>query len=270
MSRPCGGRVRAPNRITRAELDKLSKHIPGYKKMNMDELCKKLKKSGRSTPKRQSTPKRRSTPKCRSTPKRKPKPKVKASPKRRSTPKRKPKPKVKASPPRMVSGDSFVSVRRKKSEKSKFNFNYEIDGKKDHIECYYTLGTGGYGNVYFCESNVYGDVAVKIFHSKSKRVLKEIERELYFLRKTVPYRILASGKGKEGKVKDKVFIVAELLDGRDLRTIYKGLTNQDLINMSKDVLKTLHKAHNLGIVHMDIKPENIVYDKKQKKYILID
>jgi serine/threonine-protein kinase len=58
-----------------------------------------------------------------------------------------------------------------------------------------------------------------------------------------------------------LFLVMELLEGIDLATMLSAHPNQPLdwcIEVMKEVLAALEEAHAQGVVHRDVKPENIV------------
>ncbi len=48
------------------------------------------------------------------------------------------------------------------------------------------------------------------------------------------------------------------------------ITVGECIRISKSVLSALAEAHKLGVVHGDIKPANIMYDSREKTYIITD
>jgi len=48
-------------------------------------------------------------------------------------------------------------------------------------------------------------------------------------------------------------------------------SNETIINITKQLLKTLHNVHKIGIIHTDIKPSNILWEnKREEKVILCD
>lgn len=50
----------------------------------------------------------------------------------------------------------------------------------------------------------------------------------------------------------------------------KDLSENDCKNIAFQLLKIIKKLHKLNIIHGDIKPENIIYNNKNKKITLID
>ena len=80
------------------------------------------------------------------------------------------------------------------------------------------------------------------------------------------------------------FIVAIRVDGKiydylncvnmpeyiPVREHMKKFEEAEVLKMSKDILECLKKAHSKGIRHRDIKVDNIMYDPKADKYVLID
>jgi serine/threonine protein kinase len=61
-------------------------------------------------------------------------------------------------------------------------------------------------------------------------------------------------------------------EGKDLlqHSIDKQFREAEAKKIIRQVLQILEKIHERGIIHKDIKPENIIYDKKTEKVTLID
>ena len=68
-------------------------------------------------------------------------------------------------------------------------------------------------------------------------------------------------------------IFLEKIDGDDLSDILdkrKKLFEYEVRHITKCLLKIVHSLHTIGIIHGDIKPENIMYNEMTKKVTLID
>jgi serine/threonine protein kinase len=84
--------------------------------------------------------------------------------------------------------------------------------------------------------------------------------------KGVP-KIMSYGLGKKLK-----YIVMSKIEGVDLCEYIKtnSLTEDELKNITIQLLKIIRRLHNKNIIHGDIKPENIIYNTETKKIYLID
>lgn len=51
---------------------------------------------------------------------------------------------------------------------------------------------------------------------------------------------------------------------------YGTFNEKELREIIKKILKILSEVHYLGVIHQDIKPENIIYDKKSDRLSIID
>jgi len=120
-------------------------------------------------------------------------------------------------------------------------------------------GRGGVGSVYAATDSESGEkVALKVLHSDLGNNQARFENESRILKQIshpAVVRFLASGRS-EGQS----FIVMEWLEGSTLqeRIEKKGLTPAEAVRMVARIASGLAEIHELGIVHRDIKPNNIV------------
>ena len=55
-------------------------------------------------------------------------------------------------------------------------------------------------------------------------------------------------------------LVFEFVNNIDHRTLYPTLTDFDVRYYTYEILKTLDFCHSKGIIHRDIKPQNVMID----------
>ncbi len=125
------------------------------------------------------------------------------------------------------------------------------------------LGRGGMGAVYEAEdlTNSGARVAVKVLDSRfalDGRVAPRFAREARALQKMAsPWVVRIFDAGTAG---ERPFLVMERLEGEDLGERLKRegrLTERDALPILADVLRGLVDAHAAGVVHRDLKPDNV-------------
>ncbi|OHT12272.1 CMGC family protein kinase [Tritrichomonas foetus] len=67
-----------------------------------------------------------------------------------------------------------------------------------------------------------------------------------------------------------ITLVMEYIENVDFRVLYDQFTLPDLKYYMYQILKCLKYAHSLGIMHRDIKPQNIMIDHSSRKVRIID
>lgn len=123
------------------------------------------------------------------------------------------------------------------------------------------LGQGGFGAVYKATDLDTGEaVAVKVLHAHgADPTTRALFAQEARLGKKIPgaVKVLDYQDGREP------FLVMELLKGETLWDAYKHdhLTEDGKIVAIAETLMTLGKAHKQGVVHRDIKPDNLWLDE---------
>ncbi len=131
------------------------------------------------------------------------------------------------------------------------------------------LANGATGALYLAEDPERGTVAIKLFQLRrnfakpvdaetaSTRIL-EISHALTSLRHPNVVEVYEAGRN-EGDV----YVVMEYLRGRDLSHFIeeKSLGLEEIFRIVVGVADGLGHAHAQGIVHRDVKPANIVYNR---------
>ena len=126
------------------------------------------------------------------------------------------------------------------------------------------LGSGGMGCVYLAEHvSIKRPLALKLLHPEVgdiDEVTKRFEREAFAIgRVDHPNCVNVSDFGK---LSDGTFyMVLELLDGvllSDLLEREDRLDWKRVLHIGRHVLSALDYAHGAGIIHRDVKPENVI------------
>jgi serine/threonine-protein kinase len=134
------------------------------------------------------------------------------------------------------------------------------------------IGSGAMGDVWLASHAPHDrPVALKVLHERSARdegAVRRFVREARAasrLRHPNTIRVFDFGASDDG-----VFYIAmELLDGLDLETVVmKGgpMTSARVIRLARQICGSLAEAHELGIVHRDVKPANLFVTRYGDEY----
>ena len=67
-----------------------------------------------------------------------------------------------------------------------------------------------------------------------------------------------------GELANKLpFIALQFIEGKTLSAVAKQMTREERITVIRDVADALHAAHRQGLVHRDVKPSNILVEKRE-------
>jgi len=135
------------------------------------------------------------------------------------------------------------------------------------------LGRGGMGTVYKVhDKEVEETVALKLLKPEiaaDKKMIERFRNELKFARKITHKNVCRMYD--LSKAKGTPYITMEYVPGEDLKTSIKRMGPLSLgktIFMVRQVCEGLAEAHNLGVVHRDLKPQNIMVDKEGNAHIM--
>eukprot|EP00986_Skeletonema_menzelii_P004273 scaffold1452_cov96-Skeletonema_menzelii.AAC.8 len=166
---------------------------------------------------------------------------------------------------------------------SNFHDNYYIPSSSS------ILGIGQYGQVQSCIQIPTGKIyAVKTIQKSSIKHLHHIQREIHLLTKISTSCASADAQQQHHpnilqlvdfhEDQDHVYIITERYTGGELfdfigqhssrRGSYGCLTEGYAASIIKCLLEAVAYLHSLGIVHRDVKPENILFehDRGEKEY----
>ncbi len=135
------------------------------------------------------------------------------------------------------------------------------------------LGKGGMGKVYKAvDIKLNEEVALKLVKSEiatDKKTIERFKNELKLARK-IRHRNVG-GMYELMEAEGKPFITMEYVDGRDLKSLIvkrERLTEDEAISIGKQVCEGLAEAHELGVIHRDLKPQNIMIEKENRVKIM--
>jgi serine/threonine protein kinase len=138
-----------------------------------------------------------------------------------------------------------------------------LDGKYEIISA---LGVGGMGAVYVARRVLIGDeVAVKVLHTKFAGDDTFVERFRREARAAAqlhhPNVVTIHDYGESRGADGFAYIVMELVRGESLRDLLRRegkLETTRAVPLMRDICAGVGAAHRRGIVHRDIKPDNII------------
>ena len=135
------------------------------------------------------------------------------------------------------------------------------------------LGEGGMGAVYKAHDRELGrDVALKLIRSELARnpeILARFKQELILARQVTHRNVIRIFD--IGQADGFRFITMEYLEGRDLRAVLreKGkLPGEEAAKIVLQICRALEAAHGEGVIHRDLKPQNIMLDANGRAYVM--
>ncbi len=121
------------------------------------------------------------------------------------------------------------------------------------------------GTVYRANDRTGGVVAIKRLHAEvaaTSALMMRFEREAS-AQAMLSHPNIASLHAVGATTGGELFFVMELVQGEPLAHLLdRGrLPRNEAIRLAKQMLSALHYAHQLGMVHRDLKPDNVLIDR---------
>jgi len=135
------------------------------------------------------------------------------------------------------------------------------------------LGQGGMGAVYQAnDKELERQVAVKVIRADmaaNPEILRRFKQELILARQITHKNVIRIfDLGQADGIK---FITMEYIEGENLQSLLrtkKKLEPTEAANILAQVCRALEAAHHEGVIHRDLKPQNIMLDKSGRAYVM--
>jgi serine/threonine protein kinase/tetratricopeptide (TPR) repeat protein len=135
------------------------------------------------------------------------------------------------------------------------------------------LGEGGMGAVYKAnDRELKRTVALKVIRPELARnpaIVERFKQELRLSHQVTHknvIRIYDLGEGEGVK-----FITMEYIEGKDLRSLIrekKRFTPEETVEVIQQVCQALDAAHSVGVIHRDLKPQNVMQDRSGRILVM--
>ncbi|MCI0709028.1 MAG: protein kinase [Chloroflexi bacterium] len=134
------------------------------------------------------------------------------------------------------------------------------------------LGKGGMATVYKARhENLDRDVAIKVLHvafKEDETFRERFRREAQIVARLDHPNIVSVYDFSE--IEEQPYLVMKLVEGRTLKTRMRQappVSLEETLRILSAVASALDFAHDLGVLHRDVKPSNIMIDEENRPYL---
>ena len=131
------------------------------------------------------------------------------------------------------------------------------------------LGAGGFGTAFLCHDRNFGeDVVVKTLHADGlERSMEDVFREARALRTLSHSAIIGVHECEyaDPAARSRPYLVMDYFPGLSMEQFVRDggpLSTDDLVEVARQVAAGMQTAHGKGILHRDLKPDNILVRKE--------
>jgi serine/threonine-protein kinase len=139
-----------------------------------------------------------------------------------------------------------------------------VDGRYTVLE---RIGSGGMADVWLADdSHLQRRVALKVLHARfaqDKEFVERFRREAEAAAGLQHPNVVAVFD--RGEIEGTYYIAMQYLEGRTLKQVIDaGVTPEQAAGLIRQVLEGARFAHRHGVVHRDLKPQNVIVDAEGK------
>jgi serine/threonine protein kinase len=135
------------------------------------------------------------------------------------------------------------------------------------------LGKGGMGRVFrVFDKKIEEEIALKFLNPEiaaDKQTVERFRNELKFARRVIHKNVCRVFDLNDAE--GVLFITMEYVPGENLKSLVRRsgqLTVEKSISIARQLSEGLAEAHGLGLIHRDLKPQNIMIDKQGQARIM--
>ncbi len=135
------------------------------------------------------------------------------------------------------------------------------------------IGRGGMGRVYKAfDRQIKEVIALKLLKPEigfNEKAVERFRNELRIARRIAHPRVCRMYDLGEAGLSH--YLTMEYVEGEDLKAFIRRsdhLTTAKAVNIGKQIAEGLSEAHRLGVVHRDLKPQNVMIDREGKAKIM--
>ena len=135
------------------------------------------------------------------------------------------------------------------------------------------LGEGGMGAVYkAADRELDRFVALKVIRpelASNPSILARFKQELLLAHQVTHRNVIRIYD--LGEAEGVKFITMEFIEGQDLRALIrekKRFTPEEAVDVIQQVCQALNAAHGVGVIHRDLKPQNIMQDRSGRILVM--
>jgi len=143
----------------------------------------------------------------------------------------------------------------------------------DRFEVLEEIGRGGMGTVYrVLDKKINEEVVLKLLKpevAEKEMTIERFKNELKFARRITHKNVCRMHDIHEDA--ETIFITMEYVPGEDLKSLIQRtglLSVEKAVTVAKQVGEGLSEAHRLGVIHRDLKPQNIMIDSQGSAKIM--
>lgn len=132
------------------------------------------------------------------------------------------------------------------------------------------LGSGGFGTVYRAwDQRLERDVAVKVIEIGGQSIDRVLREAQAVGRLNHPSIVTLYELGDDSR---RAYLVSELVEGATLSELQRSgeISDRDVGEAAADLCEALEHAHSRGVVHRDIKPQNVMIAADGGRAMLMD